>query len=48
MELTALYKRVIGLDIHQAQITACVLAITKKRINLGQVRGTSTGDGGVV
>ena len=25
MELTALYKRVIGLDIHQAQITACAL-----------------------
>ena len=25
MELIALYKRVIGLDIHQAQITACAL-----------------------
>lgn len=25
MELTALYKRVIGLDVHQAQITACAL-----------------------
>ena len=25
MELMALYKRVIGLDIHQAQITACAL-----------------------
>jgi len=25
MELAALYKRVIGLDIHQAQITACAL-----------------------
>lgn len=25
MELNALYKRVIGLDIHQAQITACAL-----------------------
>lgn len=25
MELTALYKRVVGLDIHQAQITACAL-----------------------
>ncbi len=25
MELTALFKRVIGLDIHQAQITACAL-----------------------
>lgn len=25
MELTTLYKRVIGLDIHQAQITACAL-----------------------
>jgi len=25
MELVALYKRVIGLDIHQAQITACAL-----------------------
>ena len=25
MELTALYKRVIGLDIHQAQITACAM-----------------------
>jgi hypothetical protein len=25
MELVALYNRVIGLDIHQAQITACAL-----------------------
>ena len=25
MELTTLYERVIGLDIHQAQITACAL-----------------------
>jgi transposase len=25
MELTTLYKRVIGLDVHQAQITACAL-----------------------
>jgi len=25
MELRALYKRVIGLDVHQAQITACAL-----------------------
>lgn len=25
MELMALYKRVIGLDVHQAQITACAL-----------------------
>ena len=25
MERVALYKRVIGLDIHQAQITACAL-----------------------
>ena len=25
MELVTLYKRVIGLDIHQAQITACAL-----------------------
>jgi hypothetical protein len=25
MELTALYKRVIGLDVHQKQITACAL-----------------------
>ena len=25
MELTALYQRVIGLDIHQAQIIACAL-----------------------
>ena len=25
MELVGLYKRVIGLDIHQAQITACAL-----------------------
>ena len=25
MELVALYKRVIGLDMHQAQITACAL-----------------------
>ena len=25
MELVALYKRVIGLDVHQAQITACAL-----------------------
>ena len=25
MELMGLYKRVIGLDIHQAQITACAL-----------------------
>ena len=25
MELTALYKRVIGLDVHQAQISACAL-----------------------
>jgi transposase len=25
MELTALYKRVIGLDVHQAQITACAI-----------------------
>ncbi|WP_142811851.1 IS110 family transposase, partial [Tepidiphilus olei] len=25
MELVALYKRVVGLDIHQAQITACAL-----------------------
>ena len=25
MELIALYKRVIGLDIHQAQVTACAL-----------------------
>ena len=25
MELTAIYKRVIGLDVHQAQITACAI-----------------------
>lgn len=25
MELTTLYKRVIGLDVHQAQITACAI-----------------------
>lgn len=25
MELVALYKRVVGLDVHQAQITACAL-----------------------
>ena len=25
MELSALHKRVIGLDVHQAQITACAL-----------------------
>lgn len=25
MELIALYNRVIGLDVHQAQITACVI-----------------------
>jgi transposase len=25
MELVALYKRVIGLDVHQGQITACAL-----------------------
>jgi len=25
MELTTLYKRVIGLDVHQAQITACTI-----------------------
>ncbi|SFD18599.1 hypothetical protein SAMN05216204_11884 [Massilia yuzhufengensis] len=25
MELVTIYKRVIGLDIHQAQITACAL-----------------------
>lgn len=25
MELTALHKRVIGLDVHQAQITACAI-----------------------
>ncbi len=25
MELAALYKRVIGLDVHEAQITACAL-----------------------
>ena len=25
MELVALYKRVIGLDVHQARITACAL-----------------------
>jgi len=25
MELTAIYKRVIGLDIHQKQITACAM-----------------------
>ena len=25
MELMGLYKRVIGLDVHQAQITACAL-----------------------
>ena len=25
MELAALYKRVIGLDVHQAQITACAI-----------------------
>ena len=25
MELSALYKCVIGLDVHQAQITACAL-----------------------
>lgn len=25
MELVALYKRVIGLDVHQAKITACAL-----------------------
>jgi transposase len=25
MELTHVYKRVIGLDVHQAQITACAL-----------------------
>jgi len=25
MELMTLYKRVVGLDVHQAQITACAL-----------------------
>ncbi len=25
MELTALYQRVIGLDIHQAQVSACAI-----------------------
>jgi len=25
MELTTLYQRVIGLDVHQAQITACAI-----------------------
>jgi hypothetical protein len=25
MEITPIYKRVIGLDVHQAQITACAL-----------------------
>jgi hypothetical protein len=25
MELAALYKRVVGLDVHQAQIAACAL-----------------------
>jgi len=25
MELTPIYKRVIGLDVHQTQITACAL-----------------------
>ena len=25
MELTAIYKRVIGLDVHQAKISACAL-----------------------
>ena len=25
MELTALYQRVIGLDVHQAKITACAI-----------------------
>ena len=25
MELTPIYERVIGLDVHQAQITACAL-----------------------
>ena len=25
MELTTLHKRVIGLDVHQAQITACAI-----------------------
>ena len=30
-----------------AETIGKVLAITKKRINLGQVRGTSTGDGGM-
>jgi tellurite resistance protein len=25
MELTPIYKRVIGLDVHQAQVTACAL-----------------------
>jgi len=25
MDLVALYKRVVGLDIHQSQITACAL-----------------------
>ena len=28
MELTALYQRVIGLDVHQAKITACAFSPT--------------------
>ncbi len=28
MELVALHQRVVGLDIHQAQITACALLLS--------------------
>lgn len=42
MELVALYKRVIGLDMHQAQIMACALiekADGGMRIEQRQFRG---------
>jgi transposase len=39
MELVPIHKRVIGLDIHQAQITAC--AITEE--SGGETRSTGAG-----
>ena len=33
MELVALHKRVIGLDVHQAQITACAIIEECNRVN---------------
>lgn len=47
MELTAIYKRVIGLDVHQAKISACALMQQPERLRVfrsgqRQVRGFHT------